>query len=99
MFEGKGLWVWHADTVIARMGTQNVQQIAQQAKSAGIRHVIVKIADGADPYPIPSSDQGGAKEAQTAELIGALKAEGITVGGWSFLYGEPDPFEPQAVHF
>lgn len=103
MIEGKGFFVWQADKVIERMGVAGAGLAAQAARAAGIRHALVKIADGQGAFPIPKWDPTGQKESATRALINALKAEGITVWGWAFAYGpsvnDPLDAELQAVWF
>jgi nucleotide-binding universal stress UspA family protein len=88
MLDGKGYFVWHADKVIARRGLGSAERAAELAVSAGIEHVIVKIADGEHPFPHPDYDSGGRKEEAVAALIQALRNAGITVWGWAFVYGD-----------
>lgn len=99
MLDGKGYFVWHAEKVIARRGAGSAEGAAQLALAAGIEHAIVKIADGDQPFPHPNYDSGGRKEAATAALIQALRAAGITVWGWAFVYGDGAKPEKQADIF
>lgn len=99
MIRGKGFYVWNADNVLRRSGAANAQEAALRARSAGIQHVIVKIADGENPFPLPGNEAHIRKEAITAELIGALREAGIVVWGWAFAYGPPANPEAQAEQF
>lgn len=99
MLDGKGYFVWHADRVIARRGLGTAERAAEVAREAGIEHVIVKIADGEHAFPHPDFDSGGRKEEATAALIQALRAAGITVWGWAFVYGDGSAPEKQAEIF
>jgi murein DD-endopeptidase MepM/ murein hydrolase activator NlpD len=96
MLDGKGYFVWHAEQVIARRGAGSADKAAAMAKAAGVEHVILKIADGTEPFPNPKSDPGGRKEAASVELLQALRSAGITVWGWAFVYGEGVAPETQA---
>lgn len=98
MISGKGLYVWRAHEVLRRMN-MNATEAARTAKNAGIEHIIIKIADGGDPFPIPDQDPGGHRERATQDLINALKAENITVWGFSFVYGQRTMPEDQARVF
>lgn len=99
MLDGKGYFVWHADRVIGGRGVGSAEKAAEMAVAAGIEHVILKIADGEEPFPSPKYDAGGAKEAATLALLQALRAAGITVWGWAFVYGEGIAPETQADVF
>lgn len=94
MLEGKGFFVWRVARLLSRPGLHTPEAAASQAKQAGIKHVIVKIADGEDPFPLPERDGDGRQEEATAGLIAALRQAGINVWGWAFAYG--DPLDPQA---
>jgi murein DD-endopeptidase MepM/ murein hydrolase activator NlpD len=96
VIEGKGYYVWRADKVLSRPGMQTPQAAAERAKAAGIEHVIVKIADGEDSYPLTRTDGEGRKEQATAALIEALREAGIVVWGWAFVYGQEVDPEKQA---
>src|SRR5690606_29664956 len=99
MLDGKGYFVWHADRIIGGRGVGSAEKAAEMAVAAGIEHVILKIADGEEPFPSPKYDAGGAKEAATLALLQALRAAGITVWGWAFVYGEGIAPETQADVF
>src|SRR5690606_26944738 len=99
MLDGKGYFVWHADRVIGGRGVGSAEKAAEMAVAAGIEHVILKIADGEELFPSPKYDAGGAKEAATLALLQALRAAGITVWGWAFVYGEGIAPETQADVF
>lgn len=94
MIEGKGYFVWRAHEVLSRPGMSSPQDAAQKARVAGIEHVVVKIADGDQPFPDPTHDFESRNESATTALVAALRAEGITVWGWAFVYG--DGAEPEA---
>lgn len=95
MIEGKGFFVWRAQEVLSRPGMDSPQDAASKVRTAGIEHVIVKIADGDQPFPDPAQDFEGRNEAATTALVAALRAEGITVWGWAFVYGG-EAAEPEA---
>jgi murein DD-endopeptidase MepM/ murein hydrolase activator NlpD len=98
MIRGKGYYVWNADVVLRRSAAASAQDAAMRACAAGVEHVIVKIADGKDPYPLPGAGQTE-KEAITGALIDALRNAGIAVWGWAFAYGPPLDPETQAAVF
>lgn len=75
--EGKGLYIWK----IHRCEDGDPVRIVQRAQSAGLSHVLVKIADGARSYNV---DLAG-------PVVDALKGAGLQVWGWQFVYGE-EPF-------
>ena len=56
MLTGKGIYIWQ----VQECENGDVAQIALQAREAGLRHVLVKVADGVHAFP------GGAHEGLTA---------------------------------
>lgn len=94
MLRGKGFFIWQIEKC-----APDAKTLVARAQQAGLGHVLIKIADGVQPFPLPSDDPTGAKEALTKQSIEALKAAGIGVWGWSFVYGSnPNPQE-QARRF
>jgi len=82
MLEGKWVWVWNW----RGCDGGDAARVAGRLKAAGCRGVIVKAHDGARWF-----DQG-----QPWREIGrALKAHGLRVAGWAYLYGEDWPGEAQ----
>ncbi len=79
---GKGMYVWK----LHRIAGGNVQAMVRKALDAGLTHVIIKVADGADPYNVdlagPATD--------------AFKAAGIQVWGWAWLWMR-SPFQEAEV--
>jgi len=71
---GKGLIIWKAQE--CEHGSP--QAIVQKAQSAGLTHVLVKIADGAQPY----------NASYLPGLVSGLKAAGIAAWGWQYVYGD-----------
>jgi len=76
MLQGKGMSVWK----IAACEGGNAQAMIKRAQSAGIRHVHIKVADGASPSNQPGQNS-------LPEVVAALKGAGLEVWGWHFLYG------------
>lgn len=76
---GKGIWIWK--TTNCENG--DLDAIVRRATSAGFTHLILKIADGDDPYQIWD------RRDTALELIPRLHAAGITVWGWNYIYGDP----------
>lgn len=96
MIEGKGYFMWRVEKILTRPGIRSPQEAAEKAAAAGVEHIIVKIADGEDNYPLPQTDSDGVKERATVDLIAALRAAGITVWGWAFAYGQDADPQKQA---
>jgi peptidoglycan hydrolase-like protein with peptidoglycan-binding domain len=69
--DGDGMWVWY----VSQSGG-SASAIAQQAKTYGLEHVLVKAGDGACPW-----------SQFTPELVSTLHANGIRVCAWQFVYG------------
>ena len=84
--QGKGFFIF----VLRACEGGNPGAIQLAAQAAGLSHVIVKIADGTNPFGI---DPNGSD--YTLPVVQALHAAGITVWGWHSVYGD-DP-EGEAV--
>lgn len=89
--EGKGYFIWQIDQT-----APDARTLVTRAKEAGLKHVIIKIADGENPYPLKSDDENGAKEKLIADSIRALTGSGIEVWGWSYIYGTTPDIRNQA---
>lgn len=75
VFDGSGMWIWY----LRRAAGGDPAAIAARAAAAGVRTIFVKSADGDDPWAQFSSS-----------AVAALKATGLNVCGWQFVYGN-DP--------
>jgi hypothetical protein len=84
MIQGKGMFIW----LIRATDGGNAQSIVQSATAAGLSHVQVKVADGANSFPDSIE-----AENPTVAAIAALKSAGLSVWGWQFVYGR-DPHNP-----
>jgi peptidoglycan hydrolase-like protein with peptidoglycan-binding domain len=83
-FDGAGMWIWQ----LGRSSGGDPLAIAAQARAGGIGTVFVKSADGA-------SDYAGQF---TPALVQALKAQGLHVCAWQFVYGtNPDGEAAQGI--
>ncbi|UTI63538.1 peptidoglycan-binding protein [Paraconexibacter antarcticus] len=82
-FAGHGMWIWQ----LAKTEGSDVAAIAQKAVASGFQTVFVKAADGQDTW------------AQfTPQLVAQLKAAGLRVCAWQFVYGtHPDGEAAAAV--
>lgn len=80
---GKGFFIWK----IRDCEGGNPTAISSVAQSAGLTHVLVKIADGVNHYNINASTG----EDLVPPLITALHRLGIECWGWHYIYGgDPD---------
>lgn len=79
--EGKGFFIWK----IKDCEGGNAAAIANTAKAAGFTHVLLKIADGA--YPVNIDKTTGTD--LCPPVVAALRAKGIQVWGWHYVYGYP----------
>ena len=76
---GKGFFIWQ----IPNCEGGDAQKIAAEAKTAGLSHVLIKIADGIYTY-----NYDWAQHVDLAFPVAqALRAEGIQVWGWHYVYG------------
>ena len=81
-FDGSGMWIWY----LARSEGGDVSRIALQAQTHGVTTVYVKSADGA-----------GVWSQFSAENVAALKATGLRVCAWQFVYGRDPIGEARAA--
>ena len=77
--EGKGIWIWK----IPQCESGNAQSIANVASSAGYSHALIKIADSSYAY---NTDKTTGADLIPA-VVDALRAKGILVWGWHYVYG------------
>ena len=72
---GKGMMIWQ----IPNCESGNVTTIANMASAAGFSYIMIKIADGSYAYSKNTS--------LLPSLVTALRAKGISVWGWHYVYG------------
>jgi len=75
VFDGNGMWIWY----LSRSEGGDPEAIARRAADAGVRTIFVKSADGTNVWSQFSRS-----------AVAALKATGLNVCGWHFVYGR-DP--------
>ncbi len=80
--QGKGFFIWK----IWDCERGDAQSIASAAQAAGLTHVLIKVADRSSPHNIDSKT----KADLVPPVAAALRAKGIQVWGWHYVYGE-DP--------
>lgn len=80
--QGKGMYLWK----VADCEGGNPAAIAATARSAGLSHVLIKIANGIFPYNI----QGQTQVDQAAPVVQSLRGAGVEPWGWHYVYGN-DP--------
>ena len=78
--EGKGFFTWK----IPNCEHGDAGLIATHAKVAGLTHLVLKIADGTMIY----NGTWGDPTDYTTPVVKALRAQGIKVWGWHYLYGD-----------
>lgn len=89
---GKGMYVWQIARLTKAYGGNAA--FAQAMKAAGVRRVEVKVADSINNYnqrPIKWNLLGQATQYADdliEPFVAALKAEGIEVWGWVYIYGK-----------
>lgn len=79
---GKGFFIWK----VPNAENGNAASIANMAQAAHLTHVLLKIADGTNLSNYDSTK----KIDYLPPVISALKAKGIAVWGWHYVYGN-DP--------
>jgi hypothetical protein len=77
--KGKGTWIWK----IPQCEGGNAQSIANVAKNYGFSHVLIKIADSSYPYNVNKTTGVDL----IPPVVDALRAKGILVWGWHYVYG------------
>ena len=81
--QGKGFFTWK----IPSCEGGSAAQIASLAVASGLSHLILKVADGAGAY----NGAWGSTTDYISPLIAELRAKGIQIYGWHYIYGnEPD---------
>ncbi|TML97627.1 MAG: hypothetical protein E6G10_24440 [Actinobacteria bacterium] len=78
--DGDGMWIWY----VSKSSGGDVQAIVAQARAHGISTVFVKSSDGSTWWPQFSAD-----------LVAALKAGGLHVCAWQYVYGTSPESEAQ----
>ncbi|MBC8503688.1 MAG: nuclear transport factor 2 family protein [Anaerolineales bacterium] len=78
--QGKGFYIWK----IKDCENGDANQIANIAKAAGLSHVLIKIADGIYTY----NYDWNKRVDLVPPVANALRARGIKVWGWHYLYGD-----------
>ncbi|HEX2981890.1 MAG TPA: hypothetical protein VHO48_16655, partial [Anaerolineaceae bacterium] len=82
--QGKGFWIWK----IINCEGGVTSAIVDQAVAAGLTHVMIKIADGAGSSNVDTTTG----QDKVAPLANALRAKGLQVWGWHYVYG----YDPNA---
>ncbi len=77
--QGKGFMIWK----IPSCEGGNADAIASVAQAAGLTHVLIKIADGIYSYNVDSNTNVDL----VPPVVAALKARGLQVWGWHYVYG------------
>ncbi len=75
---GKGMMIWR----IPNCENGNASNIAKVAASAGLSHVLIKIANDTRPYNLDADGKD-----LVAPVVDALRAKGMQVWGWHYVYG------------
>ncbi len=81
VYDGNGMWIWY----LSKSQGGSIAGIAAQAKAHGVQTVFVKSADG-----------GNVWSQFSAANVAALKAAGLHVCGWQFVYGSDPEAEARA---
>jgi hypothetical protein len=86
--EGKGFFIWK----IKDCESGNPQQIAAEAQQAGFSHILIKVANGIYSYNYDWDHMVDL----VPPVAQALKAVGIQVWGWHYVYGD-DPINEARI--
>lgn len=82
VYDGNGMWIWY----LSRSEGGSPTAIAQRAAAAGVRTLFVKSADGVNVWSQFSRS-----------AVAALKATGLNVCAWQFVYGNDPAGEARAA--
>ena len=77
--QGKGIWIWK----IPQCEGGSASSIATVAFNAGFSHALIKIADSSYAYNVNKTTG----EDLIPPVVAALRAKGILVWGWHYVYG------------
>ena len=77
---GQGFFIWQ----LWRTEGEDAEAIALLAKEADLSHVLIKVADGTTVY---NYDHEGQVD-RVPPVAQALRAQGIQVWGWQYIYGD-----------
>lgn len=77
-FSGRGIWIWYLD----QSAGGDLAKIASQAKAAGATTLFIKAADGTNWWP-----------QFDAQTLATLKAQGLKVCAWQYIYGVNPRYE------
>ncbi len=88
MLTGKGWFIWQ----VSRCEHGSAKAIADRAVAAGLSHVLIKVAERTYAYGIHWLGQD-----LVAPVAEALRARGIQVWGWHYVYGEQPVDEARAA--
>jgi hypothetical protein len=84
---GKGMMIWQ----VSRCERGDAGMIATISQKSGFSHVLIKIANGIYAYNLDNTG----KIDLVAPVVQALKAKGIQVWGWHYVYGNIPATEAQ----
>lgn len=79
--QGKGIIIWQ----LSKCGGGDPVRLASMARDAGFAWVCIKAADGTADFNQGTTSWGGPN--LLAGAVDALRAVGIRVGGWQYIYG------------
>ncbi|MEK6255704.1 MAG: hypothetical protein N2C13_00115, partial [Chloroflexota bacterium] len=77
---GKGMFIWQ----LWNTESEDPEAIASLAKEADFSHVLIKVADGTNTYNYDRDKQYD----RVPAVAMALRAQGIQVWGWQYVYGD-----------
>jgi hypothetical protein len=80
ILEGKGFFIWK----IPKCENGDANAIATRAQEAGLSHVLIKIANGIYSYNYDWENNID----YLPPVVDALRARGIQVWGWHYVYGD-----------
>lgn len=88
VLQGKGSWIWK----IPQCEGGDANAIATVAQNCGFSHILIKIADSSKAYNYNKTTGADLIPA----VVDALRAKGISVWGWHYVYGY-DPAGEAAI--
>lgn len=82
LITGKGMYIWQ----VKACEGGSIPKIVAEAKKAGLSHVLVKACDGAGKFNMRPGPNGTWIDDILPALVPALKAAGLKVWGWQYIY-------------
>lgn len=82
LITGKGMYIWQ----VKACEGGSIPNIVAEAKKAGLTHVLVKACDGVGKFNLSPGPNNTWRDDILPALVPALRAAGLQVWGWQYVY-------------